>query len=308
VYSAQDVPDQSGRTFFVTGANTGIGFEAARVLAQRGARVLLGCRSEEKAQAAIDRISRENSSANLSYVTLDLASLTSVAAAADIVCAEDRLDVLINNAGVMMPPKTLTQDGFESQFGVNHLGHFALTGRLLDKLMAQDHARVVTVSSNAHKFGRIDFADPHAERGYGAGARYGMSKLANLLFTFELQRRLQEAGSSVSALACHPGGADTELGRHFPKAMSAFVQPLARLVINSAAEGALPTLRAATDPQARGGEYYGPAGLFEIARSAVKVVPSLQARSEPDASRLWDLSVELTGVDPFARVTDSADA
>jgi len=300
LYTEKDVPDQVGRTFFVTGANTGIGFEAARVLAQRGARVLLGCRSEDKAQAAIARIQAETSGAELRYIPLDLASLASVAAAAEAVQDEPRLDVLINNAGVMMPPKTLTEEGFESQFGINHLAHFALTGLLLPTLMSQADARVVNVASSAHKFGRIDYSDPHAQQSYRAGARYGMSKLANLLFTFELQRRLQAADTALDVIACHPGGADTELARHFPKGLYTVVQPLARLVMNTAAEGALPTLRAATDPQALGGEYYGPAGLFEIARSAVKVVPSSQARDEADARRLWELSVELTGVQPFS--------
>lgn len=298
-YSESDVPDQTGKTVVVTGANTGIGFEAARVFAQRGARVLLACRSQSSAETAIDRIAQLCETPQLEYVPLDLANLASVHEAARHIANEARLDILINNAGVMVPPKSLTTDGFELQFGVNHLGHFALTGLLLTKLLEMPQARVVNVSSAAHKFGSIDFNDVHAEHGYSAGARYAMSKLANLLFTFELQRRLEQRGShQLLSLSCHPGGADTDLSRHLPTWLAATITPLARTVINSAAEGALPTLRAATDEQARSGDYYGPAGLFEIARSAVRVKPDMRALSHSDAKRLWALSVELTGVDP----------
>jgi NAD(P)-dependent dehydrogenase (short-subunit alcohol dehydrogenase family) len=300
-YGEGDVPDQSGKTALITGANTGIGFETARVLAARGARVLLACRSQAKAQDALQRITAICPGANLDVLTLDLASLASVRKAAAAVAREPRVDVLINNAGVMVPPKTLTADGFELQFGVNHLGHFAFTGLLLPKLLKQADARIVNVASSAHKFGRMDFDDLHAERGYSAGARYGMSKLANLLFTFELKRRLADAGAGhVSVLACHPGGAETDLARHLPKMMSAAILPFARMVINSAAEGALPTLRAATDPQAVSGEYYGPAGWFEIAGSAVPVTADPRAHNAADAQRLWALSIALTGVDPLA--------
>ncbi len=297
-YSEGDVPDQSGRTVFITGANTGIGDEAARVLAARGARVLLGCRSAAKAAAAIEGIRTHYAAADLAFVALDLADLGSVRDAAAQVLSEERLDLLINNAGVMVPPKSTTKDGFELQFGVNHLGHFALTGLLLPELMAEPGARIVTVASLAHQFGYMRFDDLQAQRGYNAGARYGMSKLANLLFTFELHRRLQAAKADTAALACHPGGADTELARHIPQVFYQTMRPFARLVLNSAAEGALPTLRAATDAGAASGEYYGPAGWFEIARSARRVGTAPQARNQQDAARLWDISVELTGVEP----------
>ncbi len=301
-YSEANVPDQTGKTALITGANTGIGFEAARVLAARGARVLLACRSEDKASDAMQRIRAKHPQAVLEFVPLDLASLASVRQAAHQVLQHSRLDLLINNAGVMVPPKTLTEDGFELQFGVNHLGHFALTGLLLPKLLEQEDARVVNVSSSAHKFGRIFFDDINAERTYSAWARYGMSKLANLLFTFELQRQLADQGhSALRVLACHPGGAETDLSRHLPQVLSAVMTPLARLVINSAAEGALPTLRAATDPSALGGDYYGPAGLFEIARSAVRVNADLHAHNLADAQRLWRVSVEMTGVNPWVQ-------
>lgn len=300
-YSEADVPDVAGKTYFVTGANTGIGFEAARVLAIRGGRVLMGCRSEARAVEAIQRIQDLYPSIelDLEFVSLDLAELKSVLAAAEQVAQETRLDGLVNNAGVMIPPHTLTADGFESQFGVNHLGHFALTGRLLSKLSDDIPGRVVTVSSTAHKFGDIDFNDLHAERGYRAGARYAMSKLANLLFHYELQRRLVTHNNEVIAVACHPGGADTELARHFPKGLYALIQPVAKYVINSAAEGALPSLRAATDPDVVSGAYYGPTLFFETVRSATQVRSAARARDLDAARRLWDLSVQLTGVDPF---------
>ena len=199
----------------------------------------------------------------------------------------------------MIPPYSLTTDGFESQLGINHLGHFALTGRLLSKLSDDIPGRVVTVSSTAHKFGYIDFNDLHAERGYKAGARYAMSKLANLLFHYELQRRLVAHNSEVIAVACHPGGADTDLARHLPNSLYALIQPVAKWVINSAAEGALPSLRAATDPDVVSGGYYGPTLFFETVRSATEVRSARRARDLDIARRLWDLSVQLTGVDPF---------
>lgn len=297
-YNENEVPSQAGRTAFITGANTGIGYEAARVLAARGARVLLGCRSADKAAEAMAAIRALHPEAELAFVELDLADLSSVRNAAARVNAEQRLDLLINNAGVMVPPKSLTKDGFELQFGVNHLGHFALTGLLLPEMLENPGMRIVTVASLAHQFGVMRFDDLQAQRSYNAGARYGMSKLANLLFTLELDRRIRAAGAAAAALACHPGGADTELARHVPQLFYQSVRPFARLVLNSAAEGALPTLRAATDPGAVSGEYYGPAGWFEIARSARKVMPAVQARSQQDAARLWDISVQLTGVEP----------
>ena len=294
-YREQDVPDQSGKTIFVTGANTGIGYEAARVLAERGARVLLGCRSEEKAEEAMRKIRSSAADAELEWVPLDLASLASVSEAASQVSQEGRLDVLVNNAGVMVPPREVTADGFELQFGVNHLGHFALTHQLLDKLRDTDHSRVVTVSSNAHKGGRIDYDDIHAERRYSRLARYQMSKFANILFMYELQRRLAASGSSCISVACHPGGSATELGRHIPPWFALLLLPMT-LIMNSAAEGALPTLMAATAPEVAGGDYFGPMRWGEMAHSAEKVQTDRPSRDEADAQRLWDLSLSLTGV------------
>ncbi|NND67917.1 MAG: SDR family NAD(P)-dependent oxidoreductase, partial [Halioglobus sp.] len=215
-FTEEDVPDQSGRTFVVTGANTGLGFEAARALSARGARVLIACRSRQKAEDAIARIEQANGEVDVAYVPLDLGDLSSVSECAEVLQSEDRIDVLINNAGIMVPPYELTKDGFESQFGVNHLGPFALTGLLLDKLAETPGSRVVSTASIAHNPGKIIFEDINAERRYNASVRYSMSKLANLLFTFELQRRLEAAELPILSVACHPGIASTELSRYMP--------------------------------------------------------------------------------------------
>jgi NAD(P)-dependent dehydrogenase (short-subunit alcohol dehydrogenase family) len=296
-FSEASVPDQSGRTIVITGANTGIGYEAARVLAGQGARVLLGCRSAEKASAARDRICALHPKAEVKLLSLDLGSLRSVRDAAAEAAQEERLDLLINNAGIMIPPREETADGFESQFGVNHLGHFALTGLLLPKLQATPGSRVVTVSSTAHKVGKIDFEDVHATQSYSRQGRYSMSKLANLLFTHELQRRLDFAGAETLAVACHPGVSDTELSRYFPGWLVA-LGPLLRMFSQPPPMGALPTLRAATDPKVAGGEYYGPSQRFETVGPPIRVRPGEGSRDSQVARRLWDLSIELTGVDP----------
>lgn len=294
-YREADVPDQQGRTALITGANTGIGFEAARVLAQRGARVLLACRSADRANDAIDAITRVAPSAELKWIALDLASLESVAAAAEEVNEEPHLDLLINNAGVMMPPKSATADGFELQFGVNHLGHFALTGRLLAALKYRPGARIVNVSSTAHRGGRIDYDDLGAERGYSRMGRYQMSKFANILFTYELQRRLAADGCPAIAVACHPGATDTELGRHIPLPIAIALLPI-RLFMNATAEGALPTLMAATADGVQGGDYFGPTRWGELSHSARKVDTTPASKDADDAGRLWTLSEQLTGV------------
>lgn len=296
-FTADDVTDQSGKTFLVTGANTGLGFETAKVLAAHGARVLLGCRSEEKATQAMEKIADSVAGADLRFVPLDQGDLASIETAAGLVAEEERLDVLVNNAGIMMPPLQYTTDGFESQFGVNHLGTFALTSRLLPKLAETDGSRVVVTSSIAHKPGRIDFDDLGAERSYDAQTRYQQSKLANLLHMYELDRRLRAAASPTIAVACHPGIASTELGRHMPKILT-LAMPLVRIAFNSPAQGAWPTLMAATSDEIEGGDYTGPTRFGETSGKAVKVSSTSRARDEELASRLWDVSVEMTGVDP----------
>ena len=295
-FTDREVADQSGRTFLVTGANTGIGFETARVLAKRGGRVLLGCRSEQRATDAIAKIRAESPDADVEFLQLDQADLASVRAAAEQASAEPRLDVLINNAGIMMPPRTLTVDGFESQFAVNHLGTFALTGRLLPKLEETEGSRVVITSSLAHRGGRIHWDDIDAAKLYGRQARYQQSKLANLLHMVELDRRLKARGSRTIAVACHPGLAQTEIGRHFP--LIEYAAPLVRAFFNTQAMGAWPTLMAATAPGVAGGEYHGPRNWVELSGPAAKAWSTPTSRDPKLGKRLWELSVEMTGVDP----------
>ena len=295
-WSETDIPDQTGRVALVTGASSGIGYEAARALAQHGAKVLLGCRNPSKAAAALDRIRSAAPGADVEILELDLADLSSIrAAGATITDAGQRLDLLINNAGVMAIPLQHTVDGFEMQFGTNHLGHFALTGLLLGTLNAQPGSRVVSVSSTGHKMGRISFDDLDAHDGYHRWLRYGQSKVANLLFTYELQRRLEANGASTVALACHPGGSRTDLGRDAGLLMKTF-QPIADMVMQSAAMGALPTLRAATDPAAKGAEYYGPDGLSQMRGFPVKAHSTGYSHRKDVAEQLWTVSEELTGV------------
>jgi len=296
-FTAADVPDQTGKTVFITGANTGLGFEAASVLAGQNARVIIGCRSKDKAQQARETILKRHPEADVAIIALDLSDLASVKKAADAVAKEARLDVLINNAGIMIPPYELTRDGFESQFGVNHLGPFALTGLLLDKVRATPGARIVSTSSIAHKRGKIHFDDINAEHGYNTIARYAQSKIANLYFAYELQRRLTAAGDDTLSVAAHPGIADTELTRYLPRALMLFA-PLFRPLFNTPAEGAWPTLCAATDASVRGGDYYGPSKRNETAGPAVKVRSNRRSHDKAVAEKLWDLSIEMTGIDP----------
>jgi len=292
-----DVPAQSGRTAVVTGANSGIGFEAAAVLARRGADTILACRNAVKGEAAAARMTAAAPAATVSVVRLDLASLDSVrAAAAEILAGHQRLDLLINNAGLMWPAYGKTADGFELQFGTNHLGHFALTGLLLEAMLPVPGSRVVTVSSSGHRVGWIDFADLQSEQRYGRMSAYAQSKLANLMFTHELQRRLAAAGAPTVALAAHPGVAFTDLTRHLPAMLQTAYPVVGGLFAQSAAMGALPTLRAATDPAAAGGEFYGPGGLAQVKGYPVRVSPAARSRDESAQRRLWAESERLTGV------------
>ncbi len=289
-----DVPDQGGRTAVVTGANSGIGFETARVLAEHGATVILACRDVARGEAAAARIAGPG---RTEVQPLDLSSLASVRAAAGQLHERyQRLDLLINNAGLMMPPHGTTRDGFEQQFGTNHLGHFALTGLLLDLLLPTAGSRVVTVSSNMHRAGRLNFADLQSTRRYRRVAAYGQSKLANLMFSYELQRRLAAAGAQTSALAAHPGTAITALTRYFPPVVDRAYHAMGQPIAQQPQAGALPTLRAATDPAARGGEYYGPDGWLEFKGHPHRVRSSARSHDEQAQQRLWLESERLTGV------------
>ncbi len=296
-WTIADIPGQGGRTAVVTGANSGIGFETAAVLAQRGADTVLACRDTARGEAAAARIRQAAPGASVHVVRLDLASLASVrAAAGQVLAAWPRIDLLINNAGLMWPAYGKTADGFELQFGTNHLGHFALTGLLLEAMLPVPGSRVVTVSSTGHRAGRIDFADLQSERRYGRMSAYAQSKLANLMFTYELQRRLAAAGAPTAALAAHPGVAFTELTRHLPAVIQSAYPAVGGLFTQSAAMGALPTLRAATDPAAAGGEYYGPAGLAQAKGYPVRVSSTARSRDQAAQGRLWAESERLTGV------------
>lgn len=295
-FTAADVPDQTGRCIIVTGANTGIGFEAAKILAARHARVLLACRDKDRAEAAKARIRREYPYANVAFLPLDQADLHSVRHAAERAADEPRIDVLLNNAGVMFPPLTRTRDGFELQFGVNHLGTFALTALLLPKLARTPGSRIVVTASLAHRRGNLRWDDLNAENGYSRVARYSDSKLANMLHFAELDRRLRAAGSPVTALGCHPGVAATELVRHVrPFQM---ITPLLGLFLNSAARGAWPALQAATLPDVEPGGFYGPQGLGGLKGKSGPAQRTAQAQDADLARRLWDVSIEMTGIDP----------
>ena len=310
-WTEQSIPDLAGRTFVVTGATSGLGWETARALSQHGAHVVVGGRTEAKARQAIDRIGATDPSGTLAPWAVDLSDLDSVAdAAARLRDEESRLDGLVNNAGIMWTPYGTTAQGFEQQLGVNHLGHFALTGHLLPLLLATDRSRVVTVSSTGHRPGRIDFDDLQSERSYSPYRAYFQSKLANLLFTTELQRRLDAAGSSTLALAAHPGGSNTNLGHETPGGLRGtlyrLLRPLSGAVAQSAAMGALPQLRAATDPTATGNQYFGPDGFAETRGYPVLVDRSDRAKDAATAARLWEVSTQLTGVD-YAALESAGD-
>ena len=293
-WTARDIPDQRGRVAVVTGANSGIGLIAARELAGAGARVVMACRNTAKGADAAAQIRRAAAGADVEVAELDLGSLASVAVFAD--AFEGELDLLVNNAGVMAPPRRETEDGFELQFGTNHLGHFALTAGLLERMHGRPDARVVTLSSGAHRIGKIDFDDLQRERGYNRWTAYGQSKLANLLFALELDRRLKSAGSAVKSIAAHPGYAATNLQAAAAPVADRLLMKVTNAVLAQSAEmGALPTLYAATAPGLTGGEFIGPDGLLEQRGHPEVVEPSAAGRDETVAARLWEVSEQLTG-------------
>ena len=297
-WTASQIPDQTGRVAVITGANTGLGLETANALAAHGASVVLAVRNLDKGKAAASRITTDNPGADVTIRQLDLSALESVREAADdLRASHTQIDLLINNAGVMYTPRSTTADGFELQFGINHLGHFAFTGLLLDRLLAAAGSRVVTVSSVGHRIrARIHFDDLQSTRGYSRVAAYGQSKLANLMFTYELQRRLASAGSATVAVAAHPGVTNTELVRNSPVVLRALDALFGAFVAQSAAMGALPTLRAATDPAVVGGQYYGPDQFRELRGHPTLVESSAQSHDADAQRHLWAASEELTGV------------
>jgi NAD(P)-dependent dehydrogenase (short-subunit alcohol dehydrogenase family) len=298
-WTATEIPAQSGRVAVVTGANSGLGLIIARELARAGAKVLMACRNTSKGEEARFQIQDVVPSADVSVVSLDLADLASVRAfAAQVGGEHPQLDLLINNAGVMAPPRRTTADGFESQFGTNHLGHFALTGLLLAPLLSAPAPRVVTMSSGLHRAGTIKFDDLQRERGYNNWLAYGQSKLANLLFCFELERRAEAAGAALKSMAAHPGYAATNLQFAGPAAWyeKALMAVTNVLVAQSAAMGALPALYAATFPDLPGGSFIGPDGFMEQRGHPHIVTAAGKAYDQQAWQRLWDVSEELTGV------------
>ena len=301
-WTVADIPDQKGRTVMITGANSGLGLRSAEALAGAGAQVLLACRNPQKAADALAAVEACATAAAPSVISLDLADLSSVESAAAAVSDRvDHIDVLMNNAGVMAIPLRRTADDFEMQFGTNHLGHFALTGRLLPLLLAAQHPRVVSTSSQAHRIGKMRWDDLHWRNRYSKWMAYGQSKLANLLFAFELDRRAKHEGAGLAAVAAHPGYASTHLqavGSEMAGSplMGRTMNLGNRLVAQTDAQGALPQLYAATMPDVRGGEYYGPNGPFEMRGSPKKVGCTHAARDTNAAKRLWEISEQETGV------------
>ena len=297
-WTSDQIPDQAGRVAVVTGANSGLGLVTARELARAGARVVATARDEQKGESLRTLIAADVPDADLDVRTLDLASLESVRAFAAAVAADHgHVDVLVNNAGVMMPPRGETADGFELQFGTNHLGHFALTGLLLDALAAGAASRVVTLSSLEHKPGKLDFDDLQSESDYSPRGAYQRSKFANAVFGLELDRRLRASGLPVISVLAHPGYSATNLQSTGPTGpMKALLAVGNKLLAQSADQGALPQLYAATAPDVEGGEFIGPGGFMEARGHPTVVNPVGRARDEQTARRLWDVSEELTGV------------
>lgn len=298
-WTADDIPDLTGRTVLVTGANSGLGLESARMLGARGATVVMACRNAQKGQRAIEDIQAQHPNADLVLMELDLADLGSIHRFAESFRRDyEKLDVLINNAGLMAPPLQHTRDGFEMQFGTNHLGHFALTGLLLDRLEAAEAPRIVVVSSLAHRMGDIYFDNLNGEKWYRRWQFYGQSKLANLMFALELARRLQAAGSPMKAIAVHPGYSATNLQQGIP-GHGLFNAVTAQ----SQKKGALPSVFAATSEQAESGHYYGPHGFMEFWGMPAEAHIRRLARNPEVADRLWQMSESLTGVSSLSRST-----
>jgi len=301
-WTALNIPDLTGKVIIVTGGNSGLGYEAVKALAEKGAKVYMTSRSMGKGQNAQQQIQREVAGANIELAQLDLADLSSVRKFAnEFTSQEDRLDVLLNNAGIMMTPYSLTKDGFENQFGTNHLGHFALTGMLFKVINATPKSRIVNVSSIAHKGGTFDFDDLLYSDGktYNPMKAYRRSKIANLLFTYELQRRLSAANRSTIAVAAHPGVSVTNLANHMTNnLLFKILTPLVSLFLHSPKKGALPEIRAAVDPSVLGGQYYGPDGWREMKGNPVLVQSNKASHDAEDARKLWEISEKLTGV-PF---------
>ena len=301
-FNLEHVRSQSGRIAIVTGANTGIGYETALGLAQTDMTVILACRSLDRATAAKAKILQQVPKADVGVMALDLSQLASVNAFVDEYCRQySRLDLLINNAGIMAPPFSETEDGFERQLAVNHLGHFLLTSRLLDLMPDMPQSRVVSLSSNAHKMGRINFEDLQSTNKYSSMAAYAQSKLACLMFADELQCRLEDQGKHILSVCAHPGGSATELARHFSKTAILVMRILlVPLMTHPPREAALPTLYAALGDDVKGGEYFGPQGFLEMSGQPGRATRSPGSKNRDVAEQLWIVSEQLTGTTYFS--------
>jgi len=299
-WTLTDAPDLTGKVIIVTGGNSGLGFESVKAFAKQGAEVIMACRNEEKGKTAKKEIQDIDPESNIPVMELDLMDLASIKAFAARFAKEySRLDVLMNNAGIMMNPYSLTKDGFESQMGTNHLGHFALTALLVDVLIKTQKSRIVNISSGAHKYGNMDFSNLLYENGHGYTPMkaYSRSKLANLLFTYELQRRLESGGAKSIAVAAHPGVSETNLARYIDKGLLfKLMMPLFKIMMQNQVMGALPQIRASVDPDVKGGDYYGPDGFREMKGFPILVPSNKASKNQDDARRLWEESEMLTGI------------
>jgi len=295
-FELSKMPSQKGKIAVVTGANTGLGYETALGLASKECKVIMACRNKDKAEQAMADIRKEVPNADLEFIKLDLNSLKSVREFAKVYSEKhDKLDLLINNAGLMIPPLMRTEEGFESQFGVNYLGHFLLTNLLFPIIKKTDKARVVSLSSIAHKSGRIQFDDPNWQNSYSRSDAYSQSKVACLMFAYELQRKLNNLSSNVISVAAHPGVSDTELGRYIPKVLYYIFKPITPLFTHHPKEAAKPTLMTALDENVNGGDYYGPTGFNEMKGEPGKAQSTGYSKKRDEAQKLWELSEKLTG-------------
>lgn len=308
-WTVKDIPDLSGKVIIVTGGNSGLGYESVKAFAEKGVEVILACRDLTKGESAKSQIEAEGIAGKIVVMLLDLMDLESIKSFAhEFKTRYTKLDVLLNNAGIMMSPYFLTKNGFEGQMGTNHLGHFALTGLLLDLIIKTPKSRVINVSSAAHKSGKMDFDNLLFEGGkdYSRMGAYGRSKISNLLFTYELQRQFESHGLTTLAVAAHPGGSSTNLGRYFEgKLLHKILWPLIVLAIQPPAMGALPQIRAAVDPDVKGGQYWGPDGFKEVKGYPVLVQSNEASHNQEDARKLWEMSEKLTQVRylfPIARM------
>ncbi len=297
-FTLNNITSQKGKIAIVTGANSGLGFETTKALAKKDFLVVMACRNLDKAKKAKALLLEENPSANLNCMVLDLADLQSIRVFSEEYLVQySQLDLLVNNAGIMMPPYSTTKDGFESQFGANFLGHFLLTGLLIDCLKNTLSSRVVTLSSLAHNWAEVYFDDLNFKKSYDKRLSYGQSKLACLMFAYELDRRLKAAGLDIKSVAAHPGVSTTNLTRHMPNWTVGLMNILGSFLFQNPENGSKPTLRAALDPNAEGGDYYGPDGFKELKGDAVKVTSSKKSHDVETAKKLWAISEELTDID-----------